>query len=58
MNYPFVCPKCWAKQDIQMSINQYIGTGHYCPSCGEEMIREVKSLICGMSIDKKDKLIF
>lgn len=52
MYYPFECPKCGTKQDIEMSIKQYIGTGHLCPKCNTEMTREVKSLVCGMSIDK------
>ena len=52
MNYPFEYPECGTKQNISMSIQQYIGTGHYCPSCGTEMVREVKSLICGASINK------
>lgn len=51
MNYPFECPKCGLKRKISMPMSQYTSEGHYC-ECGTEMVREVKSLICGMSIDK------
>ena len=51
MNYPFHCPKCGLKKDISMPINQYTSQGHYCPICNTELVREVSSLVCGMSID-------
>lgn len=51
MNYPFCCPKCGDKKTISMPINDYIATGHMC-DCGTEMVREIKSLVCGMAIDK------
>lgn len=51
MNYPFECPKCGLKREIPMSMKEYRSDGHYC-ECGTEMVREVKSLICGMSIDR------
>ena len=34
-----------------MPISQYTSEGHYC-ECGTEMVREVSSLVCGMSVDK------
>lgn len=52
MNYPFECPKCNHSEIISMPMSSYTSEGHYCSECGEEMVREVKSLICGMSIDK------
>lgn len=51
MNYPFECPKCGLKKIISMPMSEYESSGHYC-DCGEEMVREVKSLICGCSIDR------
>ena len=51
MNYPFVCPNCGAEKIISMPITEYKSEGHFC-ECGEEMTREVKSLVCGLSIDK------
>lgn len=51
MNYPFEC-KCGHKEVISMRMSEYKNEGHYCPICGEEMVREVKSLVCGVSIDK------
>lgn len=51
MNYPFEC-KCGHKEEINMPMVEYHADNHFCPICGEEMTREVKSLICGMSIDK------
>lgn len=52
VNYPFECPKCNNKEIISMPITEYKSYGHYCSVCGEEMIREIKSMVCGMSIDK------
>ena len=52
MYYPFICPKCGHNEIIEMKISTYTASEHYCPVCGEEMTREVKSLVCGMSIDK------
>lgn len=52
MNYPFECPNCGKKEIISMPITQYVNTGHYCPNCNTEMVREVSSLVCGLSIDK------
>lgn len=50
MNYPFEC-KCGHYEIISMPIKEYTASGHHCPVCGEEMTREVKSLICQCSID-------
>ena len=50
MNYPFEC-KCGHKEIISMPIKDYHADKHFCPICGTEMVREVKSLVCGMSID-------
>ena len=52
MNYPFVCPDCGHEKNVSMPINEYVSTGHHCPICHAEMVREVKSLVCGLSIDK------
>ena len=41
MYYPFECPKCGHNEIIEMKINAYTASGHYCPVCGEEMKREV-----------------
>ena len=35
-----------------MPITEYISTGHMCSECKTEMIREVESLVCGLSVDK------
>lgn len=51
MNYPFVCPNCGTNKNIEMSMKEYHSDGHFC-ECGTEMVREVKSLICGASINK------
>lgn len=52
MQYPFVCPKCGHEEKIDMPMKDYVGTGHMCKECGTEMVREVKSLVCGCSVDK------
>ena len=52
MNYPFECPNCKNKQIVEMPMASYTATGHKCSECGTEMVREVKSLICGASINK------
>lgn len=51
MNYPFEC-KCGHKEVISMPIKEYHADDHMCPVCGKEMVREVSSLVCGMSVDK------
>ena len=51
MNYPFECI-CGHSEIISMPIKEYTALGHYCPICGEEMTREVKSLVCQCSIDQ------
>ena len=51
MNYPFQCSKCGHKEIITMSMKEYVGEGHMCPECGEEMQREIDSMVC-RSIDK------
>ena len=51
MNYSFVC-KCGHSEIISMPIKEYHADNHFCPICGEEMTREVKSLICQYSIDR------
>lgn len=50
MNYPFEC-KCGHKEIISMAIKEYHADNHICPNCKKEMTREVKSLVCGCSID-------
>lgn len=52
MNYPFECPKCGHKEIISMPITEYVVTDHLCEECNTEMVREVKSLVCSLSIDK------
>ena len=52
MKYPFYCPNCGHKEIISMAMKDYTSEGHYCSVCNTEMKREVKSLVCGMSIDK------
>lgn len=37
-----------------MPIKEYVATGHKCPKCGNEMVREISSLVCGVGIDKTD----
>lgn len=39
------------KETITMSMKEYTGEGHMCPECGEEMKREIDSMVC-RSIDK------
>ena len=51
MNYPFECSKCGHSEIISMPIKEYKSEGHYCPICGEEMTREIKSMVCQCSID-------
>ena len=46
MNYPFQCPKCGHKKLLRMSMKEYTGEGHMCPECGEEMKREIESMVC------------
>lgn len=52
MYYPFICKKCGHYEEISMPMSQYKSEGHMCPECGEEMVREVKSLVCSCSLDK------
>lgn len=52
MNYPFECPECGHSEIISMPMSQYTSSGHYCPVCGEEMTRKIKSMVCGCSVDK------
>ena len=52
MYYPFICPKCGQKETIEMRITEYSSEGHICSKCSAEMVRDPKSLVCGMSIDK------
>lgn len=40
------------KETISMPIKEYHADNHLCPVCGEEMVREVASLVCGCSVDK------
>lgn len=35
-----------------MPIKEYHADNHFCPICGEEMDREISSLVCGMSVDR------
>ena len=57
MNYPFECRKCGRKETITMPITKYHSDGHICPVCDAEMVREVKSLVCSMSIDKTNSFL-
>lgn len=43
--------KMWTQKIITMSMKEYTGEGHMCPECGEEMKREIDSMVC-RSIDK------
>ena len=52
MNYPFECRKCGHKEIISMPIKEYHADNHLCPICGEEMDREISSLVCCMSVDR------
>ena len=52
MNYPFVCPTCGHNEIIHMPMSEYKSEGHMCKECNTEMVREVKSLVCGCSVDK------
>lgn len=49
MNYPFEC-MCGHREIISMPIKEYHADNHFCSICGEEMVREVSSLVCS-SID-------
>ena len=49
MNYPFEC-EFGHKEIISMPIKEYHADNHFCSICGEEMDREVGSLVCS-SID-------
>lgn len=49
MKYPFEC-SCGHKEIISMPIKEYHADKHFYPICGEEMVREIKSLVCS-SID-------
>lgn len=49
MNYPFEC-EFGHKEIISMPIKEYHADNHFCSICGEEMVREVGSLVCS-SID-------
>ena len=51
MNYPFEC-EFGHKEIISMPIKEYHADNHFCSICGEEMVREVKSLVCSCSLDK------
>lgn len=51
MFYPFICPKCGNEKTIEMRISEYTSEGHICSNCESEMIRDPKSLVCGMSVD-------
>ena len=52
MNYPFECSKCGYEEKIDMQMRDYVATGHMCKECNTEMVREVKSLVCAMSVDR------
>ena len=52
MNYPFICPHCNNTETISMKMSEYQADNHFCSICGEEMVREVSSLVCSCSIDK------
>lgn len=51
MYYPFIC-ECGNKEEISMPMSEYKSSGHVCSVCGKEMTREVKSLVCSLSIDR------
>lgn len=49
MTYPFVCPECGKKKEIQMLMSQYTSKGHFC-ECGAEMIRDPSSFSCNFVV--------
>ena len=51
MDYAFYCPSCNRKETISMRMSEYISTGHECPECKTELLREPSSLVCQCSID-------
>ena len=40
MVYVFICPQCGEKVDITMPASEYRSTGHFCPCCSTEMVRD------------------
>lgn len=52
MRYPFECPNCKTKKIISMPIKEAHNDGHFCDNCGTEMVREISSLVCNISIDR------
>lgn len=51
MRYPFYCPKCGARRDINMLITEYTDKNHMCPNCSTEMKRDITSF-GSVAIDK------
>lgn len=51
MYYPFECPNCKHKEELNMKMSEYTDKGHMCPECGTEMKREISSMAGAMSID-------
>ncbi len=47
MLYPFHCPKCGHKENINMKMTEYESDGHSCPECNTEMTRAIESMVCG-----------
>lgn len=54
MNYPFEFEKCKCKEIISMPIAEYSSSNHFYPICGKEIVREVKSLVCAVSVDRTE----
>lgn len=51
MRYPFYCPKCGARRDINMLITEYTDKNHMCPDCGTEMKHDIASF-GSIAVDK------
>lgn len=48
MTYRFTCPKCNEKHLLDIPISEYSPTGHKCPNCGEELVRDVEDFAGGV----------
>lgn len=47
MLYPFYCPKCGHKENVEMKMTEYKSDGHLCSECETEMNRTIESMVCG-----------
>jgi predicted nucleic acid-binding Zn ribbon protein len=45
--YPFYCPNCGHKENIEMKMTEYKSDGHLCTKCETEMARTIESMVCG-----------